>query len=90
VSGPIRAVDNLQRVASRLKHNSLVELFKKLNLTACLVKANLHEYLSSVYIDKGHGDTVGLNHVQQEHHSVADLELRNLVIFQHILELVSR
>ena len=41
-----------------------------------------------MYIDKGHGNTISLNHVEKEHHAVTDFKLSDFVIFEHILQLV--
>lgn len=41
-----------------------------------------------MHINEGHRYTIGLDHVQQKHHAVANFELSDLVIFQHVLELV--
>ena len=41
-------------------------------------------------VDERHRHAVGLDDVEQEHHAVTDLELCNLVVLQHILQLVGR
>ena len=41
-----------------------------------------------MYVDKGHRHTISLNHVEKEHYAMADLKLSDLVIFEHILQLV--
>ena len=41
-----------------------------------------------MHVDQSHGYTVSLYDVEEEHDSVADLELSNLIILQHILQLV--
>ena len=81
----VLAVVDFKRVTPSLDHDSLVELFQELDLTSCLVEGDLHQSLARMHVDKGHRDTVRLNDVEQKHDAVADLELSNLVVFQHVL-----
>lgn len=41
-----------------------------------------------MHIYQGHWDAIFLDHVEEEHDAVADFELSNLVVFQHVLQLV--
>ena len=41
-----------------------------------------------MHIYQGHWDAIFLDHVEEEHDAVADFELSDLVVFQHVLQLV--
>ena len=81
----VLAIYYFKRIAACLEHDSLVELLEELDLSPGLVEADLHQDLASVHVDKGHGDAVCLNNVEEEHDAVAYLKLGNLGIVQHIL-----
>ena len=75
-------------VPSRLEHDPFIKLLQEFDLAPSLIEADLHQDLACVHIYESHGHAVSLDHVEQEHHAVADLELCNLVILKNILKLV--
>ena len=78
--GVVPAVENFERAALGLDHNSLVKLLQELDFAAGLGDVDLHDGLAGVDVDQGHGHAVLLDGVEQEHHPVADLELRYLLV----------
>ena len=84
----VLAVVYLERVASCLDHDSLVELLQEFDLSSCLVKRDFHQSLACVDVDQRHRNAIGLYDVQQEHNSMANFELSNLVVLQDVLQLI--
>ena len=81
----ILTVIDLERVTPSFDHYSLIELLQEFYLPPRLVKCDLHKRLTSVHVNQSHWDAVGIDHIEQKHDAMADFELSDFVIFEHVL-----
>ena len=77
-------VVDLQRLVLLFDQNVLVELFHEFNLLQLALVRDVHQRLSGVHVHDCHWDTVADRVEQQQHHSVADLELGQELMVQHV------
>ena len=77
----ILTVIDLEWVTPSFDHNSLIELLQEFYLPPSLVEGDLHQRLASVHVDQGHGYTVGIDHVEEQHDAMADFEFGDFVVF---------
>lgn len=70
-------------------HDLFVKLFEKLNLVIDLIKLKPHQLLARMDVNESHRDLTVAYLMQQKHHTVANLELRDCIILQYVLQLVS-
>ena len=81
----VLTVIDLERVPPSFDHDSLIELLQEFYLPASLVEGDLHQRLASVHVDQSHRHTVGVDHVEEQHDAMADFELGDFVVFEHVL-----
>lgn len=81
-------VVNDQVLVARLDHDFVVELLEKLDLLGNVDELELEQLLPRLDFYQGHRYLIVFVVVQQKHHSIADLELGDVLLLDHELQCI--